>query len=101
MENDTKKPNFINLICNVVKPQSISMQLLLERIKRNEETQQSVLIFAKNKWCSKKTIIEQQTQDSGGGEWSTFRGFRKKRTNAKNCQQFSIDETTDEEENKV
>ena len=89
---DGPNTKLLKLVCAVTKPTSASMQLLLDRIRRNEEIQQSALIFAKNKWRSKQPIIEacQEVNDSNG---FMKHGLRRKRINGKKCQQYCYTET--------
>lgn len=53
----------LRLVCDAVQPKSYSMRLLLERIRINEETKESSIIFAKNKWRSKKKNTESATNE--------------------------------------
>jgi len=53
----------LRLVCDAVQPKSYSMRLLLERIRINEETKESSIVFAKNKWRSKQKSTESATNE--------------------------------------
>ena len=89
---DGTNNKLLKLVCAVTKPTSASMQLLLDRIRRNEETQQSVLFFVKNKWRSKQPIIE-ASQDLNNNNGLMKYGLRRKRINGKKCHQYCYLET--------
>lgn len=89
---DGANNKLLKLVFAVTKPTSASMQLLLDRIRRNEETQQSVLFFAKNIWRSKQPIIE-ASQDLNNHNGLMKHCLRRKRTNGKKCHQYCYTET--------
>ena len=74
------KKRILNLVCDAIKPQSPSMQSLLDRIRRNEASYQSTLALATNIWKGNRQVFTgPHTYNDEPSLLNSRRIFRRKR----------------------